>query len=431
MLLSIQTCEGPACHAAQGVPPCSLVVSDAGGGGFVVLDSTGRALFSTLRVLTLPYNGGNASSAVYDIAAGTWSAGGPFPAARLPAVTRLHDGSVLAAGGEGFNPFFQGYGPSQNVSRFSPASLKATDADLMISGRDLHQLVTLFNGSALAIGGIEYYGGLPKPDDPDAVFNPFFEIYSPNSGTWRRGCCRPLITQRAQHVSIVLQSGKVLTTGGLVGGGDPRVATNSAEVFDASSGVGVATAVGNMSSPRIGHAMALLPDGTVLACGGASNGIRLRPSETDYLFSCDLFIPSTGLWVPTGNLTVRPAPTTDQVSFNPWVGFQLSLLPNGQVLAWGGSNQARCEQQFNIYDVHAKTWSVTPTAPAFYGPQILLPTGQLLAGAYTSLAACQNSSATRPTSTILYDPLTGKQTVTGSVPASILSQSPQITPVLF
>ena len=91
--------------AAQGVPTCSLIVSGAGsssvtgvsngGGGLVVVDSTGAALFSTERVLLVLT--GYSGAEVYNVAAGTWS-----PATQLPdgpqngfAQTRLLTGEVL------------------------------------------------------------------------------------------------------------------------------------------------------------------------------------------------------------------------------------------------------------------------------------------------------------------------------------------------
>lgn len=178
--------------------------------------------------------------------------------------------------------------------------------------------------------------------------------------------------------------------------------------------------------------MVLLADGTALACGGASLTLFAPPYFINYLFTCDLYNSSSGVWEPTGSLTVRPVPSNlnNNVPFNPWVGFTLSLLPNGHVLASGpplGRNPGLCEQQFNIFDPQAQTWSVLASIPAFYGTTVLLPTGQLLLPeAFASVAECQNSNATGPTSTVLYNPLTGTQTVTGTV-----SPISATTPVLF
>lgn len=171
----------------------------------MVVDSTGNALFSTLRALYLPPNVLNASAAVYDVAARSWSKVGPLPlpSVTAPTVTRLHDGSILAAGGQGSG------GLAQNASRLSPATLTATATGSMQLGREYHTLVTTFNGSALAIGGVDFYGALGRPDRPGAMLNPFIETYVPFSGSWapeqilRYGGPR-VLTPRNQHVSIVL-----------------------------------------------------------------------------------------------------------------------------------------------------------------------------------------------------------------------------------
>ena len=423
--------------AAQGVPPCSLIVSDAGGGAFVVVDSIGNALFSTLRLLASSFNTFNQSSAVYDIAAGSWSTAAPLQY-QAPA-TRLHDRSILLAGGA----IVGSSQPSVNASIFSPASLATTATGNMETGHELHTLVTIFNGSALALSGVTHYSGPPGPEQGGALYTPVIELYSPSSGAWAPGPVNFPVPQlpgggfmvvaRAEHVSIVLSDGTVLTSGGFAafanGGGGG--ATGSAEIFDPRTAI--STAVGSMSNARVGHQMILLNDGTALSCGGVAGTLRAPPYMLNYVFTCDLFIPSSGLWEPTGSLTVRsvPASANNNVAFNPWFDFTLSLLPNGQILASGpplGLNPALCEQQFNIYDPQARTWSVPASVPAFFGSPVLLPTGQLLLpNAFTSVAECQSSSAI-PAATVLYDPLTGKQTVSGSVPVILASP---VTSVLF
>ena len=310
-------------------------------------------------------------------------------------------------------------------------------------GHEFHTLITVFNGSAIAMGSVTHYSGLDSPEAAGALFTPLIELYSPSSGAWAPGPLNfpapqlpgggRMVVARAEHVSIVLSDGSVLTAGGFAqassGGGGG--ATSSAEIFDPS--LATSTAVGSMSSARVGHQMILLPDGNALSCGGAAGTLRAPPYMINYLFTCDLFIPSRGLWEPTGSLTVRsvPASANNEVAFNPWVGFTLSLLPNGQILASGpplGLNPALCEQRFNLYDPQTRSWSVPPAVPAFFGAPILLPTGQLLLpNAFTSVAECQHSSAI-PAATVLYNPLTGSQTVTGSSPVFLGSP---VTSVLF
>ena len=97
--------------AAQGVQPCSLLVAgpgsssdgpSKGGGALVIVDSTGAALFSTERVLASQigsvYSAAPLAAAVYDVAAGSWSAAAqPSNAVEAFAQTRLLTGEVLQA----------------------------------------------------------------------------------------------------------------------------------------------------------------------------------------------------------------------------------------------------------------------------------------------------------------------------------------------
>ena len=407
--------------AAQGVPPCSLVVSDAGGGGFVVVDSTGRALFSTLRVLALP----SQTAYVYNAVSGSWAAAGSLPASEPNyefAQTRLHSGSVLLAGGLG--------APSAHAYLFSPASLAFSPTGSMAVPRASHQLVTSFGGSALAVGGTT---GPSPTSAPGGQLTGSIEAFSPSSGTWRQAGA--LVLPRAGHASVVLPNGQVLTTGGFADDG-PRRATKRAELFDPV--LGTSRETGSMGSPRAGHSMLLLADGTALACGGINTMPVLDDggqfSGTEYLISCDLYTPSKGSWEQTGNMTKRLLEAAGQ-PFVPWVGFTLSLLPNGQVLASGPPldfNASLCVQQFNLFDAHARTWSEpAPPVPSFFGPQNLLPTGELLlANAFSSVSECQNSFRLPP-STTLYNPITGNLQVTGSLPVFRTQPYLLSTAVLF
>ena len=248
------------------------------------------------------------------------------------------------------------------------------------------------------------------------------EAYSPVTGSWSPA--GTLVLPRDGHVSIVLSSGQVLTTGGFVGVPSFNAslpATASAELYDPTTGL--STATGSMSSGRVGHSMVLLADGRVLACGGMSAASTYPDSGTEYLFSCDLYVPDSGLWEATGNMTMRAMQAAaDGKPYLTWVGFTLSLLPNGQVLASGPPQvfgayptPSNCVQQFNLYDPQTRTWSEPAMmAPSNYGPQILLPTGELFLGnSYGSVEECQMGGFAPPESA-LYNPLTGSEDYAGS-----------------
>ena len=404
--------------AAQGVAPCSLVVSDAGLGGFVVVDSTGAALYSTLRVLGIypVYGQPEYLGVVYDVAAGTWSSVGMTPPVAdgfaglglsVP-FTRLHDGSVLVAGGaaEPDDPAgIMNTLPTAFI--FSPAALAFRATGNLTTPRAYFTLVTALNGAALAIGGVTV-NGLFGPDGGEVTGS--IEVYS-SGGFWSPA--GSMITPRDGHVSVVLPSGRVLTTGGYVGvQNSNRGATSSAELYDPILGVSTATAP--MSSPRVGHSMVLLADGAALACGGLYPIFNGRFQQITYLSTCETYNESSEVWEPTGNLTGRGNTIG-------WVNFVLSLLPNGQVLASNNEGSQPCQAEFTLFDPHSRTWSVQAPVPSFLGPQILLPTGELLLpNAYTSVAQCLNATGT-PASTLLYNPITGSQKLTGSLPGVAFS----------
>ena len=389
------------------------MVSDAGGGGFVVLDSTGAALFSSLRVLNYPYVTDIVTGAASPVKA---SAGDPYTTGF--AQTRLHTRSVLVAGGSGievdayFGPSVQ---PSPNATLFSPATQAFTPTSSMGSPRAFHTLVTTFNGSALAIGGYRQsiYGSAVSARNPQGNPTDVIEGYNPYIGAWVDAGF--VYNSRVAHASIVLASGLVLTAGGYFAALGSKPACNFAELFDpVLGGSGVNT--GFMATPRAEFAMTLLHGGNVLACGGL-NTVGPDTLTIEYLYSCELYLPSNGSWVPTGNLTMRTVNLTDGQPYTlPWTNFALSLLPNGQVLASGppSTNQtdpAHCAQQLSLYDPQTGKWSEPAPGAEFVGPQIILPTGDLLVGgAYTSVAQCQNSGGSSITTVSgLYHPLTGSQ----------------------
>ena len=152
---------------------------------------------------------------------------------------------------------------------------------------------------------------------------------------------------------------------------------------------------GNMTVPRFDHTATLLPDGKVLITGGISgNG--------NFLASAELYDHSRGEFVPAGKMHGTRG-----------YGSTSTLLPTGKVLIAGGYNGASCERSAELYDPATNTFVVTGSmsAPRCSAIAVLLQKGQPLI-----MGGDQSRGDRDPAvSAELYDPSTGRFSVTGSM----------------
>ena len=121
---------------------------------------------------------------------------------------------------------------------------------------------------------------------------------------------------RWQHTATLLNTGKVLLTGGLDGSYFPQA---SAELYDPATERFSST--GSMHDARVNHTATLLQNGKVLITGGSRN----LNSGADTLTSAELFDPATGTFTSLANSlhTARQ-------------GHTATLLNDGRVLIVGG-----------------------------------------------------------------------------------------------
>ena len=91
---------------------------------------------------------------------------------------------------------------------------------------------------------------------------------------------------RSSHTASVLKNGKVLVAGGI-----EYDASNSAELYDPSTGAWTTT--GNMTYGRYDTTAVVLKNGKVLVTDGAVNDVR---NDTE------LYDPLTGTWKTTDNM---------------------------------------------------------------------------------------------------------------------------------
>lgn len=119
---------------------------------------------------------------------------------------------------------------------------------------------------------------------------------------------------RLRHTATTLNNGMVLVTGGWT----PNGMLNSAELYDPSTGTWIRT--GNMSTARCYHTASLLSNGKVLVAGGMN-----------------------------GNLHLSSAELYDHTA---------SILSNGKVLVAGGGNNVTLKST-ELYDPSIGTWTLT------------------------------------------------------------------------
>jgi len=200
-----------------------------------------------------------------------------------------------------------------------------------------------------------------------------------------------MITNCENHTATLLPNGTVLVAGGITNADTQGVILASAELYYPNNGNWIATSA--MVNARNHHTATLLTNGKVLVAGGQGSSAILS--------SVELYNPDTGKWASTNSMRVPRAVHT------------ATLLPNGKVLVAGGTTDGiNALSSAELYDPASRTWTLTgPMTAARAGHSAtLLPNGKVLvAGGGTG-----HHFSTPTPGAELYDPATGKWTVTGS-----------------
>ena len=247
---------------------------------------------------------------VYDPSAGVLhNAATPVPIRVWNTATLLNDGHVLLAGGLSGSPTgtSDASGSSGAVTNsavlYDPASDTYAPTGSMADGRLLHTATLLADGRVLVAGGssvaLNVTSGAGSTSSPPVSTA---EIYDPGSGTFSG--TGSLVTGRAMHTATLLSDGRVLIAGGVDKDNKPL---SSAEIYDPSSGT--FTATGSMTSPRSFHTATLLSDGRVLMVGGSASGLgsgsgSATPDTASQ--SAEIYDPSSGTFTAVSAKLLAP-----------------------------------------------------------------------------------------------------------------------------
>ncbi len=264
------------------------------------------------------------------------------------------------------------------ASTFAAAiSFQWTSTASLTIGRARHTATLLDDGRVLVAGGL--IGGFVN--DITATS----EIYDPFAGTWSQS--GEMSDNRQYHSETLLVDGRVLIAGGGSVHGTTTATLASVDLYDPARGTFTATAP--MTMARLLHTATRLRDGRVLVVGGSALGN-----------TAELYDPATGVWTATGNLNESRSRAT------------ATLLGNGKVLVVGGimPDSPFVRATAEIYDPATGIWSDTGslalgrashTATLLRSGQVLVAGGFGLNG---SISACE-----------LYDPAVGVWTATGDL----------------
>ena len=315
-------------------------------------------------------------SYLYSSESGLWSIVGQDSLERqeisptgLPTVVRLSDGRILAVdvlplGSDG-NLVTEG----SEVEGFAGAAFlfdtESSSWQLISSNgnpRLLPILAALSDGRVLIVGGLD-----PAAVDETESGSDAAEIFDPTTGEWKSAAPMLAVVGNRETGALanydlaaaVMSDGRVMTLApdGVAESGGLR-----AQVYDPNSDTWEFTEPSNLAYGFT--AIMALSDGRVMATGLAES-----PSQYDVFLASEIYDPATGQW-------------TDMAEMNrPRLGMQLTLLPDGRVVATGGDdNLGDGRATTEVYDPATSRWSPGPPLSELrsYHSATLLPGGRIL-----------------------------------------------------
>ncbi len=257
----------------------------------------------------------------------------------------LADGRVLIAGGIDSDE-----NALDTAELYDPTSGTFTPTGDMLEGRSCAQAVTLGDGQVLVFGGWGArtpIASIERYNPADGTFTPAGEMTVPRSG----------------FTLTLLNDGRVL----IIGGSNRRETHASAELYDPLTATTTPTA--SLSEARTAHTATLLGDGRVLVTGGSD----AEEGDRTVFDTTLIYDPAAETFTSTASMSV------------PRYKHAARLLPDGNVLVIGGSNQLDWRGRYTsseIYDVQAGTFEPAPSMEAerfkFDSATTLLEDGSIL-----------------------------------------------------
>ena len=282
----------------------------------------------------------------------------------------------------------------------------------MNTSRSSFTLTQLHNGKVLAVGGVDTSGNVLSSA----------ELYNPATGGWTP--TGSMSSVRFNHMATLLPDGTVLVAGGSCSS-STCTALASAELYDPSKGTWSMT--GSMHGARENQRALLLSNGKVLVAGGDDGNTPYVKA----LASAELYNPATRTWSSTASMHVAR------------FDFSANTLVNGEILVAGGDDGAGDCCTASSSQQRGGSSSAIPESPCFcpHGitaaelynpttgkwirtgslnkPRTLFTGTSIPDGTFRVLAAggitCNvlSSACTVYSSAEVFDPTTGKWTLTG------------------
>jgi len=244
-----------------------------------------------------------ASAEIYDSSTGLFRQNPPgsmiggrslHSATLLPnGVLTFPAGSVLVAGGR------KGATPLRTAEIFNPDTETFATTGMLNIQRKRHAATLLLDGNVLVEGGASVSNGMPV----DAG-TPTAEIYytsGPLAGTWTNHPPQDMSTGRTEHTATLLPNGTVLVCGGI-----PVILPS--DLYNPATQAFSTT--GGLLQARQRHVSLLLTNpawgslvGKVLAIGGAFTGSPVFGGIQEALDTVELYDPSTGQFSLLGTMT--------------------------------------------------------------------------------------------------------------------------------